>query len=313
MLKLKSCLLLFTLLLCRTPYANQPLDCPTDLPPITAGEEARLISDNFLFLEGPTWSETTNAYYFSEMDFSSTQEKGPAAKIYQLKLPDTLSVFIEHSGSNGLLAKGQKLFTMNHDSQSVSSYSLTTKQKTIIADNFNGQHFHSPNDMALHTKKHIYFTDPDWQLGDRQPQLDFTGVYWINPEGKVSVVDKSLVKPNGIVLSLDQRTLYVGDAENRVSTYQVAEDGSVSNTRKLFANIQSPDGMTIDCAGNLYITSHVEGSIYLYSAEGIQLDKIKVGPNTTNVEFGGPDMQTLLITTASGLYSIRTNLPGVVR
>ncbi|WP_293746367.1 SMP-30/gluconolactonase/LRE family protein [uncultured Paraglaciecola sp.] len=313
MLKLKPCLLLIILLFCQTSYANQPLGCPTDLPPIPAGEKAKLISNDFLFLEGPTWSETTNVYYFSEMNFSSTQENGPDAKIYQLKLPNTLAVFIEHSGTNGLLAKGGELFAMNHDSQSVSSYSLTTKQKIIIADNFHGQHFHSPNDMALHTKKHIYFTDPDWQLGDRLPQLDFTGVYWIDPEGKVSLVDKSLDKPNGVVLSLDERTLYVGDAENRVNTYQVSEDGSVSNTRKLFANIQSPDGMTIDCAGNLYITSHAEGSIYLYSAEGTKLDKIEVGPNTTNVEFGGPDMQTLLITTASGLYSIRTNLPGVVR
>lgn len=305
--------LLLILLFCRSLYANQAMNCPTDLSPIPIGEKATLISDNFLFLEGPTWSEVTNAYYFSEMNFSSSQEKGPDAKIYQLKLPDTISVFVEHSGSNGLLAKEDKLFAMNHDSQSVSSYSLTNRQKTIIADNYRGHHFHSPNDMALHTHKHIYFTDPDWQLGDRQPQLDFTGVYWINPKGKVSLVDKSLVKPNGIVLSLNQRILYVGDAENRVSTYQVAEDGSVSSKRELFVKIQSPDGMTIDCAGNLYITSHTEGSIYIYSAQGKELDKIKVGPNTTNVEFGGPEMKTLLITTASGLYSIRTNLPGAVR
>lgn len=271
---------------------------------------AKLINDKFLFLEGPTWSAETQSFYFSEMNFDSEQSTGPLSTIYRLTLPDRIATFIENSGSNGLLAKGHALYSMNHGTRSLSRFNLTDKTREVLVDNFEGQHFNSPNDLTIHSAGHIYFTDPNWQLGERTQETPFTGVYWLNTQGDITLVDKTLDKPNGIILSPDQKTLYVGDFGNKISVYQVNEDGSVGE-RKTFASVKVPDGMAVDCAGNLYATSHSEGNIYVYSPQGKQLNKIKVGPSLTNVAFGGPEMKTLLITTGKGLFTLKVNIPGV--
>ncbi|MBU2881537.1 gluconolactonase, partial [Psychrosphaera sp. I2R16] len=57
--------------------------------PIPHGSKVELISDDFLFLEGPTWSTTSQAFYFSEMNFSSSQAQGPDSTIYKLVLPNS--------------------------------------------------------------------------------------------------------------------------------------------------------------------------------------------------------------------------------
>lgn len=284
--------------------------CRASYNSLTEPSQASLINANFLFLEGPTWSAQTQSFYFSEMNFDSEQATGPFSTIYQLTLPNNITSFIENSGSNGLLAKGNALYSMNHGTRSLSRFNLTDKTREVLVDNFQGQHFNSPNDLTLHSAGHIYFTDPNWQLGDRVQETPFTGVYWLNTQGDISLVDKTLDKPNGIILSPDQKTLYVGDFGNKISVYQVNEDGSVGE-RKTFATIKVPDGMAIDCAGNLYATSHSEGNIYVYSPQGKLLNKIKVGSSLTNVAFGGIDMKTLLITTGKGLFTLKVTIPGL--
>lgn len=70
--------------------------------------------------------------------------------------------------------------------------------------------------------------------------------------------------------------------------------------------------MAVDCADNLYVASHSKGNIHVFNPDGEVKEIIQIGPNTTNVAFGGPDLQTLLITTAAGLYKVRTNIKGFV-
>jgi pimeloyl-ACP methyl ester carboxylesterase len=91
-------------------------------------------------------------------------------------------------------------------------------------------------------------------------------------------------------------------------------DGS-TGTRTLFASLNGPDGVAIDCAGNLYWASHNEGTVHVYAPSGTQLGVITVGRNTTNAAFGGPDGRTLFITSGIpsagfGIYTTRLNLPG---
>ncbi len=102
------------------------------------------------------------------MNFNSEQSTGPLSIIYQLTLPANITRFIENSGSNGLLAKANVLYSMNHGTRSLSRFKLPDKTREVLVDNFQGQHFNSPNDLTLHSAGHIYFTDPNWQLGDRR-------------------------------------------------------------------------------------------------------------------------------------------------
>jgi len=71
-----------------------------------------------------------------------------------------------------------------------------------------------------------------------------------------------------------------------------------------------PDGMAIDCARNLYITSHSKGAVLIFNQQGDLLQTIDVAPSTTNVAFGGEDNKTLLITTGNGLFTLPVNIPG---
>ncbi len=283
--------------------------CESEYVPLTSQNKIRLVGNSFSFLEGPTWSAHSNAFYFSEMDFNGPQTQGPGSTIYQLDLPDRISVYKENVGTNGLMAVGESIYTMNHATRSLSRLLISTKQSETIVNKFQGLQFNSPNDLVQSNCGVIYFTDPDWQLSGRKQETPFTGVYAYSPEGVLTLIDKSLVRPNGIALSPDQQTLYVGSFANEIVRYQLDKQGNFGG-KETFISINSPDGIAVDCAGNLYATSHNEGAIYVYSNAGEQLDKISIGPKITNIAFGGEQLKTLLITTDHGLYTMEVNISG---
>jgi gluconolactonase len=271
--------------------------------------QAELVANGFVFVEGPVWSEASGAFFFSEMDFNAPGDNGPLAKIHRLVLPSAIEVFIADSGSNGLAVDDEGLVACTHDTQTVSRYDLTTKARSVLVGDYQSKHFNSPNDVALHSKGHVYFSDPDWQLGARENQTGVTGVYWRAPDGTVTLVDGELPKPNGVTLSPDETWLYVGASNGKIARYPVLEDGSLG-AREAFADVPEPDGMGVDCAGRLYATSHGPGEVVVLSPEGDVVSRIGVAPRATNVAFGGPDRKTLLITAGSGVYRLDGGIAG---
>jgi gluconolactonase len=179
----------------------------------------------------------------------------------------------------------------------------------MIVDAVAGKKFNSPNDLAISGAGHLYFSDPDWQLGKRPNETGMTGVYWVKPDHTVSLVDGKLDKPNGVSLSPDDKTLYVGSLEKNVWAYSIDKDGKPGK-RRLFASVDGPDGMAMDCAGNLYVTSHGAGTIEVFDPAGKKLGSISVAPKTTNAAFGGADRKTLYITAGTGVYAVPTLVPG---
>jgi len=317
----KKTLSLVVLMLCfnKAALAQQPENTPllntvnsqnNKQSPLIKGVTPTLVSDNLLFLEGPTWSSQDNVFYFSEMNFASSQALGPDSTIYKLVLPNTLTTYLKHSGTNGLYAKGESLYTLNHSTQSLSKINIKSKTNTVIVNKFDGLSFSSPNDMTMHKNGDIFFTDPNWQLGERSQQMPYTGVYKLSNTGTLSLIDATLEKPNGVALSPDQRTLYVGDFSNRVSKYTIDENGDIS-TREDFIKVTSPDGIKVDSAGNIYVSSHKKGVINIYTPRGSLIDKIELGPNVTNLAFGGKNRKTLLITTAKGLFTLDVKVAGL--
>ena len=142
-----------------------------------------------------------------------------------------------------------------------------------------------------------------------------TGVYRVPPDGQAILVDGALDKPNGIALSPDGTVLYVADyngggANGRVGQYPVNPDGSTGARSDFAAGVSVPDGMAVDCAGNLYATAHEAGQIFVYAPTGTKTTTISVAPSLTNVAFGGADGMTLYATAGKGLYAIQMNLPG---
>ncbi|MBR9728984.1 SMP-30/gluconolactonase/LRE family protein [Shewanella intestini] len=307
--------LVLNLMLAPVSFANNKIIavpvCDTSHSPTFNKQSLHLISDEFMFLEGPTWSSTEQSFFFSEMNINGPQAHGPEANIYRYTPHESPKLFVANSGSNGLLAHKGNLFTMNHYSRGLTKISLNDAQHSPqqLVSHYKNAKFNSPNDLIMHSNGSIYFTDPDWQLGNRKAQLPFTGVYRLTADGDLSLVSHTLIKPNGIALSVDESVLYVGDASNTIHLFSVNKQGQVGQAISTMT-INSPDGMAIDCAGNLYATSHSSGKIHIFNPQSERLDTLDLKVNVTNVAFGGQDGKTLLITTAKGLYQIQTQLPG---
>jgi len=280
-----------------------------DAPPPAPTARLTHVKDGFVFVEGPVWSAKLGAFFFSEMDFEHQGKNGPPSKIHKLVLPSSVETFIATAGSNGLAIDDQGLVACTHDTQTLSRFDLTTKERSVFVADYQGKHFNSPNDVALHSAGHVYFTDPDWQIGERPNETGLTGVYLRKPTGEVVLIDGELSKPNGVSLSPDETRLYVGSASGIVQWYPVLADGSVG-PRQALAEVKEPDGMAVDCAGRLYVASHSAGELIVLSPEGQTLSIIKVAPRATNVAFGGADRKTLLITAGTGVYSLHSDTPG---
>ncbi|MFT7835841.1 SMP-30/gluconolactonase/LRE family protein [Saccharothrix sp. BKS2] len=284
-------------------------------PPLpTRAVTSQLVRGGFNFLEGPTWDRRTGTLLLSNMRNPTGPQGVQPSEVLRFTPPATFETFIANSGSNGLAVTpdGTRLLAATHDNRTVSSYSLTDRSRTTVAANHLGRAFNSPNDLTTGQDGTTYFTDPSFQRGNRaDEQGGRTSVFRVR-DGVVTLVDDTLSQPNGVVLSPDGRTLYVGGS-NSIVKYAVAPDGSTGN-RTTFASIRTPDGATVDCAGNLYWASYEDGLVHVFSPSGTRLGTVSAGRNTTNAAFGGPDGRTLYLTSgvpgSFGLHQVRLNVPG---
>lgn len=261
---------------------------------VTTGN-VELVASGFTFTEGPVW-------YNGELLFTDI----PQNRIHKADK----SVFREPSNNaNGLVLDTQgRLIACEHGSRTVTR---TEKDGTIttIAAEFEGKKFNSPNDATVRSDGTIFFTDPPYGLGDRPKELDYQGVFAILPSGKINVVGADFIKPNGIGLSPDDKTLYVADTEGKhIRAFDLAPDGSVSNGR-VFCELPSPDGLSVDQKGYIWCTA--EDGVRVYNPKGELVHTVVVPEGPANCGFGDADGKTLYITARTGLYKVRCLTPGL--
>jgi gluconolactonase len=189
------------------------------------------------------------------------------------------------------------------------AFDTRTKAKRVLCGEIDGQHFNEPNDLAIDFRNGFYFSDPNYQHHG-QPTVMKQDVYYCSAEGLVTRVSTICYKPNGVLLSGDDQTLYVADARGqRIYRYDVAGPGQLANERlwidKLGAN---PDGLTLDEHENLYICCGKAG-LKIYDRQGHLLGRIDV--HAANCCFGGRDFRTLSIASVDKFLGIRTEVVGL--
>jgi sugar lactone lactonase YvrE len=118
----------------------------------------------------------------------------------------------------------------------------------------------------------------------------------------LTVLDDDLTLSNGLGFAPDGRTLYSVDSEpGRVwaRTYD-PDDGAVGRRELLLdTGDDTPDGLCVDAEGHLWIAMWGAGEVRRYTPSGETVGRVEVPvPNPTSVAFVGPDLGTLLITTA---------------
>jgi gluconolactonase len=196
--------------------------------------------------------------------------------------------------------------------------SITERDGTVrtLADRYQGKRFNSPNDVAVDRLGRVYVSDPRY-VGDDPRELDFEGVFRIDPDGGVERLETTASKPNGLAISPDGKTLYVSDngPKRRVLlAVDLGDDGKVSNPRVLhdFGDGRGIDGMTVTTDGRIVATagSSAKAGVYVFTPKGEPAGFVATPETPTNVEFGGAERNVLYITAGKGLYRVSTTMMG---
>jgi gluconolactonase len=254
--------------------------------------------------EGPVWIK--DALYFS--DFSVAP--GFPSRIRKLAADGTVSTVVEDSGSNGLAVDAHgDIVAATHKYKALSRYAIADGRRTTIAANYKGQVFDSPNDIAIAKDGTIYFTDPDFQKAAAPGGQPVTGVYRVGTDGKVTLVDGSRPNPNGVSLSPAGDVLYVNAGDGFLRAYPIV-NGVPGPGRDIVKGLDVPDGMAVDCHGNLYVSEHPARRVRVFSPQGKELATIRTDANVTNAAFGGADGKTLFLTGAGAIWRIRLDVTG---
>ena len=125
----------------------------------------------------------------------------------------------------------------------------------------------------------------------------------VEDDATVTTLDGDLTLSNGLAWSPDGQLLYSIDTMPGVVWVRGydAQTGRVGERRVLLRIADGlPDGMCVDSAGRLWIALWGAGEVRSFSPEGVHLDTVRVdAPHVSSVAFVGPDLDLLLVTTAS--------------
>lgn len=200
---------------------------------------------------------------------------------------------------------------------------LTTGDAEIVAALYNGRPFNGPNDLTIDEKGRIYFTDYRYAAPHEVLYQRVDGVYRIHPDRSIERVTAQARLPNGIVVSPDQKTLYVTsgrfDVEGRraILAFDLSPEGEAS-FRSIFAiyepSAELPDGMAVDVEGNVYVALYsrtTRTGVAVYSPQGTERAFIATPEPAKNVAFGREaQSKTLYITAGRSLYRIHVKKDG---
>lgn len=307
-------------------------------------------------IEGPVWHD--GALYYSNMGSHLPDENGfvlsNQAVIWRWVKGQEPQLWLDdiEAGTNGLALDSQgNLIAARQLDGSLVTIDWQTKQINTLAGGFHNKRFNSPNDLTVAHDDTIFFTDPNWNTpsnidtktiqgggaaGSTEPGQRIYSVSngIVNATAVTDFVPALKDKPNGIILSLDQKKLIVGGLRGLWSFDLTANE--VSNPKQI---LDSPiDGLGKDCNGNIYITTttdlgaRTDGQVVLiidkeYQTIGqLDVEGIHI---VTNIAFGGEDRKTLFVTgltdpmdgdeprlcgdsvcLSAGIYSVKLNVPG---
>lgn len=171
-----------------------------------------------------------------------------------------------------------------------------------------------PNDLMFAENGDLYFTDQG-NSGLHDP----TGrLVRIRAGGAVEVLLDNVPSPNGLVVQRDMRAVFLAVTRDNAVWYvpllgeQREEVGRVGRFIQMQGGAGGgPDGMAMDAEGNLVVAHVMLGSIWIFSALGEPLYRLRTsaGPLITNAAFGGPDGKTLFVTESSTGSLLQARLP----
>lgn len=298
----------------------------------TASDRPIEVAARVAFTEGPTVA-ADGSVYFTDIDNNRILVMDPDGVVETYRQPSNRANGLIFDGQGRLIAcEGGDGYTAG---ARITRTTMATGKIEVLADSYEGKLLHRTNDVTIDGSGRIYFTDRP-EPGHGAEHTGVHGVYRIDPDGSLEriLTEPEVVRPNGIVISPDDTTLYVIETQQSeggprmIRAFDLAADGTTGNMRVFhdFYPGRSGDGMTIDTEGNLYVAAGLNrlrgttetldnpAGVYVFAPDGELIEFIPIPEDSiTNVAFGGSDMRTLYVTAGKTLFRLRTDVAGTPR
>ncbi len=286
------------------------------------------IAGGMTVTEGPVWDGA--ALLFTDIGACRIMRYDPATNALSVFRSDT-----RHANGLRMDAEG-RLYACEGSGRAIVRYEKDGT-RTVLADHFEGKRLNSPNDIAIDSKGRIWFSDPRYGTapvyGDNPGplELDHESVFRLDPVAGGGYTIKRMTydttKPNGLLVSPDERTLYVAQSDGdpsavrQLRAYPIRRDGTLGAYTVLhdFGAYRGIDGMKLDSEGNIVAAAGALGGgpgpmVYVFAPDGKVLEMHPFPEEKpTNCTFGDEDLQTLYVTNITGsLHRARTTRKGLV-
>jgi gluconolactonase len=281
------------------PLSVAPAQQPRNFPQPPPAKEVTVTAIPGVIAAGVKWKEvwhgtqTADGIVGFEGGLLFAQEQ--SNHINRLDKNDKFSVYLTNPHGPGAIAIGPKgeilvvertctdpgghMGARPEDCKEPTDVAALTPERKVLADSVDGKGLGRVNDLVADKKGNIYFTSG--------------AAFHVSPSGKVTAFGEDL-RTNGIMLSRDEKTLYITN-RNVIVAFDVQPDGSVKNERE-FGKLEgggNGDGMEIDAAGRLYVTT--PSGVQVLGPDGKYLGLIPTPRNAISVAFSGPGRKTLYV------------------
>lgn len=240
------------------------------------------------FLEGPLLDGRGNLYVTDI----------PHGRIFRIEADGQWKLIVEYAGEpNGLKWLQDGVLLIADYVNGLMQLDLQTGEIQPFLRRRNSESFKGLNDLTYDSQGNLYFTDQG-QTGLHDP----TGrVYRLSRHGKLDTLLNNVPSPNGLVLSPDEKVLYVAATRgNEIWRTPIMPDGGVAKVGRFFMSHgpMGPDGLAMDVEGCLLIANPGLGCVWRVNGQGAPTHvwTSPTGHAVTNLAFGGKDNRQVFVT-----------------
>ncbi|ALK91432.1 SMP-30/gluconolactonase/LRE family protein [Limnohabitans sp. 103DPR2] len=252
------------------------------------------------FLEGPVF-DTHGNLYVTDIPFG---------RVFRIDPKGEWDLVAQWDGEpNGMKFLSETELLVTDYKNGLMRLNIQTGRVKSFLERRNSESFKGVNDLVLDARGNVYFTDQG-QTGMHDPS---GRVYRLSPDGKLDLLLNNVPSPNGIVLSPDERFLFVAATRgNSVWRMPLLSDGSVSKVGQFFTSYgpSGPDGLAMDESGRLLVANPGLAYVWVLS-HWAEPEEILTGPkgaSLTNMAFGGKDRKTLYCTDSTNGNILRADM-----